>query len=223
MAKYKDSINRTTYNRNRRKPIVDQFEVDGVTVVSYKDDDTENECIGSHLFNQHEVSKFKGKGSLGVEIDGPVERGSYAEILAHQLNFLSLPRVNSLNNDELCERINWYFETCVKMTAIPTVENLSLALGYDRTTVWEWQRDYRDEAHALRADTIKRAKGVLASCDAEMAIRQKMPPVSYIFRAKNFYGMKDKVEVDTTSHLDTNELRNEDIEELMDNLPDLDD
>ena len=38
---------------------------------------------------------------------------------------------------------------------------------------------------------IKKAKEILASLDAELVSRGKIPQITYIFRAKNFFGMKD--------------------------------
>ena len=42
---------------------------------------------------------------------------------------------------------------------------------------------------------IKRAKEILAAMDAELVSRNKIPQVTYIFRAKNFFGMKDQTDV----------------------------
>lgn len=42
---------------------------------------------------------------------------------------------------------------------------------------------------------IKRAKEILAALDAELVSNNKLPVVSYIFRAKNFYQLSDKTEV----------------------------
>ena len=42
---------------------------------------------------------------------------------------------------------------------------------------------------------IKRAKEIMAAIDAELVSNNKIPQVTYIFRAKNFYQMADKSEV----------------------------
>ena len=38
---------------------------------------------------------------------------------------------------------------------------------------------------------IKKAKQILANIDAELVLSRKIPETTYIFRSKNFYGMKD--------------------------------
>ena len=46
-----------------------------------------------------------------------------------------------------------------------------------------------------RAGLIKRAKHVLAAIDADLVLKGMINPVAYIFRAKNYYGMKDQQDV----------------------------
>ena len=41
---------------------------------------------------------------------------------------------------------------------------------------------------------------VLSAYDAGLAIEGKMNPVPYIFRAKNYYGLKDQTDVVVTSN-----------------------
>jgi hypothetical protein len=41
---------------------------------------------------------------------------------------------------------------------------------------------------------IKKAKELLASFDAKMVQEGKINPVTYIFRAKNYFGLKDQQE-----------------------------
>ena len=45
---------------------------------------------------------------------------------------------------------------------------------------------------------IQQAKGIIAECDAQLAQHGKIPQVVYIFRAKNFHGMRDQVETIAT-------------------------
>ena len=42
---------------------------------------------------------------------------------------------------------------------------------------------------------IKQAKEMLAAMDADLVSNNKIPQVTYIFRAKNFFGMKDQTDV----------------------------
>ena len=45
---------------------------------------------------------------------------------------------------------------------------------------------------------IKKAKEILAGMDAELVSTGKIPQVTYIFRAKNFFGMRDQTDLVVT-------------------------
>lgn len=96
---------------------------------------------------------------------------------------------------ELCERLDWFFRNCAETKQLPTVEKMCLAIGQPRETVFEIingiQRGFSNETAAI----LMKAKNLIASLDAELAQEGKIQPVVYLFRAKNFYGMRDQQEM----------------------------
>ena len=102
------------------------------------------------------------------------------------------------NDEELCDRLNWFFDTCRETNQLPTVEKMCLALSWDRTYVFEMESGRKKGFSPNTANIIKKAKNIIASLDAELAQEGKIQPVVYMFRAKNFYGMQDKQEVVVT-------------------------
>ena len=99
-------------------------------------------------------------------------------------------------DEELCDRLNWFFDTCRETNQLPTVEKMCLAIGYDRTTVFDWISGRCGcGISSVAPDIIKKAKNLIASLDAELAQEGKIQPVVYMFRAKNYYGMKDQQDV----------------------------
>ena len=65
-----------------------------------------------------------------------------------------------------------------------------MALGYDRATIWKWENGGEGSMPARR-NLIKKAKEFLASFDAKLVQERKVNPTTYIFRAKNCFGLKD--------------------------------
>lgn len=99
-----------------------------------------------------------------------------------------------VRTDEECEeRLLWFFNKCIETGQLPTVEKMAMSLGIARTTLWNWENGMG--ASSRRMDTIKKAKDFLAAFDAELVINGGINPVVYIFRGKNFYGMKDQQDV----------------------------
>src|SRR5690606_22337152 len=86
-----------------------------------------------------------------------------------------------------------FFTTCFENGEIPTVEKMGLAVGVDRRTLYKWEHGHEGST-PTRAKMISHARDLMASFDAEMVMEGKVNPVTYIFRAKNFYGMVDKQE-----------------------------
>lgn len=99
------------------------------------------------------------------------------------------------SDDELRERLGWFFENCAETQQLPTVEKMCLALGIPRETVHEIIHGTRKGFSKETPDILKNAKNLIASLDAELAQEGKIQPVVYLFRAKNYYGMKDTQDV----------------------------
>lgn len=103
------------------------------------------------------------------------------------------------NDDELCDRLNWFFRTCTETHQIPTVEKMCLALSWTIDHVRDVERGNAKGFSAATARIIKKAKNLIASLDAELALDYKIQPAVYMFRAKNYYGMKDTQDVEISA------------------------
>lgn len=98
-------------------------------------------------------------------------------------------------DEEMAERLQWFFQNCADTQQLPTVEKMCLALGYPREAIFEIINGVRKGFSPNTADILKKAKNLIASLDAELAQEGKIQPVVYLFRSKNFYGMKDQQEM----------------------------
>ena len=145
---------------------------------------------------RHEQPPKKPRGRNGAAT-ASIEKNTTArpeEIAQAVRNAFQYFHREIVKSDEECaERINGYFRDCAEQQMIPTVENLSLALGTVRQVIWQWENG--QGCSRARADMIKKAKQILASIDAELVSSGKIPQVVYIFRAKNFYQMSDQQEI----------------------------
>lgn len=137
-------------------------------------------------------SKKRGAKSASVTANCTAKKDDISRIVAESVQYFHREPVKT--NEECAERLNQYFAQCTETGQIPTVEDMCLALGVTRQTVWEWENGNRG-ANRERSDMIKKAKEILAAIDAKLVSEGKIPQVTYIFRAKNFFGLHDQQEV----------------------------
>ena len=62
---------------------------------------------------------------------------------------------------ELCERLDWFFETCANTNQLPTVEKMCLSIGWPRETVFEMINGIRKGFSPHTADILKKAKNLI--------------------------------------------------------------
>lgn len=98
-----------------------------------------------------------------------------------------------VTDDDVQARVDEFLSECWNTGQRMTVEKLALALGISRQTLSDWELGHTQSPR--RSDIIKNAKDCIASYDADMVTAGKMNPVPYIFRAKNYYGMKDQQDI----------------------------
>ena len=98
---------------------------------------------------------------------------------------------------EMEDRITEYFSLCQQAQLNPTVEGLALAVNYDRRSLFEISKG---TFNLPFMDIIKNAKDFIAGYDAILAASNKMNSAVYCFRSKNFYGMRDTVQVEAISN-----------------------
>lgn len=129
----------------------------------------------------------RGSKSASIEATTTAKKEEIAQIVRNSYKWFNKQIVKS--DDECADRLNEFFVECGRTGEIPTVEKMCLALGAVRSTVWEWENG--NGCSSARSNMIKKAKQILSNIDAELVLGRKIPETTYIFRSKNFYGMKD--------------------------------
>ena len=128
-----------------------------------------------------------GKANFPSVISG-AKAEDISRCMANCMMFYDRPLVKS--DDECRQRLYDFFDTCQKTGQLPTVEKMMMSLGAVKSTVWNWENG--NGCSSERMNLIKKAKEFIASFESEMVTEGKINPVVYIFRAKNYFGMKDQ-------------------------------
>ena len=140
----------------------------------------------------NKMPEYASHGNIKHRVERDVKAEDISRIVGESVQYFNNPKVQT--NEELLDRLNNYFQECIVNGQIPTVEDMCLCLGVTRHVVWNWE--HRDaERNIERAEIIRKAKEVLAGIDAKLVSEGKIPQVTYIFRAKNYFGMRDQTQI----------------------------
>ena len=144
-------------------------------------------------------TKSIGRRNIGAIQDNTCQDNEFVgRALALNLKIRDLGlRGKPQTQEEMQDRITEYFSLCQEAQLNPTVEGLALAVDYDRRSLFDIQTG---KGKLAFSDIIKKAKDFIANYDAILAASNKMNSAVYCFRSKNFYGMKDTVQVEAVSN-----------------------
>ena len=131
------------------------------------------------------------------------KREYFTATMGQILRLQKAPKVK--NDEEAFERVANYFMDCARGGVRPIYEEVALCLGTTRESLWNWETGACQGP--IQPSTVKAIKEALAAFDARLAIENKMNPVVYFFRAKNYYGMKDQSEYVLTPNMEQPDKR----------------
>lgn len=159
-----------------------------------------------------------GKGNIGALQNNKPTTPEQVEMSKSVLQFLLDLKIHNPGKpktpEELEQRFIHYFQKCSTEGLPPTIEGLALVSGWCRSQFYDIAEGKWNQAFS---DTIKNAKDYVCSYDSVMAANGKVNAPVYIFRAKNFYDMRDeqKIQVEATPGAD----KPTNVEDIVNALP----
>lgn len=115
-----------------------------------------------------------------------------SEIIKQTRRWFRMPKVKS--DEELLDRLDLYFAECEKQGLRPIWEEVCLAAGYTPTGFFNITTGQSPGFTSETKNIINSAKYAIATIDAKLVSENKLNPVTYIYRSKNFYNMHDRVD-----------------------------
>lgn len=132
------------------------------------------------------------------------------KLMTETLSSYRKPRVKS--DEEMVQRFDEFYQECAAQGKIPTVEELEFCTGYSHGGLMDICSGRNPGFTPETKNIIKRAKEFIKTFDAKLVVTGQLNPVVYIFRAKNFYGMKDQQDI--TVQAEDNKIRDMSDEEI---------
>ena len=133
-----------------------------------------------------------GKGNFPQTATNNLDPNDVRQALLEVIDAYKQPRVES--DEELLERTAAYFAACVERGSHPVIEEYALYCGYSLDGLWNIEVGRVKGFSPATSGIIKKAKFCIQTLDAKMVQAGKLNFLAYCFRAKNYYGMQDKVE-----------------------------
>ena len=137
------------------------------------------------------VKKKRGNQAASLEVNFKGTSNDISQAIMNATRYIKAEPCKS--DEEFGERIEAYFADCAQNGVIPRWETLALSLGVTRQSAWNTATG--KFGSPARQRMLARAKDILSAIDAELVQTGKVNPVVYIFRAKNFYDMRDQQDV----------------------------
>lgn len=165
----------------------------------------------------HKSSPITGENRLMLQ------PGDNTKYLGFAFEISMLPKIDTADIEQVQNRINEYFNLCIKHDTKPAVTGLALALGTDRRNLWRWKEgSCRKNTHS---DVIKKAYTIMEVMWEEYMLNGKINPVCGIFLGKNHWGYQDQSEIVVTPNnplgdgeLDAAELKQKYLEDVKDDI-----
>lgn len=139
-----------------------------------------------------EKSKMMNTGDLQSRIGDEEDKKVIGMIAARY--FGDLPEVNMNNPIEVQQRLDFFFDACIDAHISPVVEWIALVLGIKWVSLKQiLNGDRRDDS--LQQKAIMKLILQMQSMWAFNGLYGQENPAEWCFRAKNYFGMRDNVEV----------------------------
>lgn len=104
-----------------------------------------------------------------------------------------LESIDRMNPIALEERINYFFQYCAENSLKPSVELMCLALDISRVGLWKMEQE-----EGARGRIIRRAKMLLSALLEQWQLNGQVKETTAIWLQKNFYGMRDQIDIVAT-------------------------
>ena len=122
----------------------------------------------------------------------------------HSLTKIGRPYAFS-SLEQLKDDLSEYFNLCEKTDTVPTITAIALWLGVNRDTIYA-------HAHNPNSPFSETLKNVINYCHITMengTIAGKINPVTFIFLAKNYFGLEDSKNITVTPTTGDNTINNQ--------------
>lgn len=110
--------------------------------------------------------------------------------MRHRLTRAPKPIFNS--PEEMAGEIERFFDDCIESQLFPTKRGMALWMGTSYEMLKQWESGSRGHAYSA---VLKKASEYIADVDEQLVLDGIQNPVLFMFRSKNYHGLRDQQEL----------------------------
>ena len=133
-----------------------------------------------------------------IEDRGTRYKMAVKESLYATLQFRNIGSGRPQSDEEMIEILEGFFKKCAELGQIPSVEKACVALGMSITELRKIRDGVLKGFSPKTKDIIKEVYTICGAITGDLAMRNEINGVVYIFMAKNHFDLSDKQEVVVT-------------------------
>lgn len=119
--------------------------------------------------------------------------------------------------DECLEEVESYFKLCFDCNIIPTIASLSLYLGLNRESLYNYANNPKMYDYS---SILKLAINTCQSYQEGAVLEGSIPSVPFIFLAKNYYNLKDQTDITFNNNQNDNTINSQSIDAIKQQIED---
>jgi hypothetical protein len=109
-----------------------------------------------------------------------------------------------VSREQAIEEIEGYFKLCYDYNVLPTIASLALYLGFNKDSLYANMHN----TNCSFSDVLKNAVATCHSMQELPALDGTLAQPTYIFNAKNYFGMQDAQQIQVSAQQNTNNPTN---------------
>lgn len=151
------------------------------------------------------IVKRRGKGpSPGTRPDRreiweiQAEPGEIAKIVSDAVTISRWPPIDTDNADQIIQRINQYYDYCIRNDVKPDMSGLALAIGINRATLWKWENGVESNKPLSVRNALKKGREINETITVNLMQANRLNPIPALFLLKNNHNYRDQTDVVVT-------------------------
>ena len=169
------------------------------------------------------VKKKRKRPDLTEMFSPQCPPGEISQMLSQTVTIANWNKIDTNDPDQIIDRINQYHQFCIDNDIKPDMSGMALAIGVSRKTLWAWENGYESNKPQSVRNALKKGREINEHILVMLMQTGRINPIPALFLLKNNHGYKDQQDVIITPNNPYAQGDPNNIQQIVEALPDPDD